>query len=122
MIEQMRKQGVSLGFGHRRSEAVEVSNARASLGQPDATPAEIRERIRALIPSYNPPVLRTDELLEFRFATGPVFDAFGHIAFSLTLWGPQGLLSAADVSTWATRLKRVCAEATSIVGGKAPQS
>jgi DNA-binding IclR family transcriptional regulator len=76
----------------------------------------LREALFQALEGYNP-VGGVDGDVELRSLTAPVFGADGRIAFTLTLWGRPGLMSAAVVREHVTALRATAAAATRAIGG-----
>ena len=93
MLEQIRSRGYGFTLGHDVGSAIEIASHRHSQGSNRITEDEFRRVIHAADGSYNPANLDPDSDYEFHAATVPVFHPDRRIAFTLTLWGPDGEIS-----------------------------
>lgn len=120
MIERIRSRGYAIGIGHERSQHWEDASFRASTGDPLVTTEVLRRRIAAVTDDYNPKDLAEGTNHELRFAQAPVFDANGEVVLALTLWGPAGAISKAQIDDFTAGLVDMAVQATATIGGQPP--
>ena len=90
-----------------------------NLRDPAVSAETLQRGIREVSEGYNIGTLSATEEHELRSLSAPVFGADGRVVLSLTLWGPPGTVSAAEIDHLAQRLIGTAAAATAAVGGAA---
>src|SRR5699024_1500705 len=111
-ISNVRERGYAIGIGHSEGEAIELSAHDAfTTKAPDERENLVRV-VNDAAPTFNIGDVKEDQDYEFHSATAPVFDKNGVCVFSLTVWGPDGLSSGADVQATIKRLTRTAEAAT----------
>jgi flavin reductase (DIM6/NTAB) family NADH-FMN oxidoreductase RutF len=115
MLEQIRQRGYGFTVGHAVGTAIEEASIRHSHGDDRISEEEFRRVIHAADGSYNPQELDEDGEFEFHAATVPVFHPGGSIAFTLTLWGPDGTISHLAMRDLIDRLTEAGEAATHAV-------
>lgn len=112
VLERVRETGHAFGVGHEAGGAIEM----ASLAANQVPSSEERRNLTKVINdashTFNSADIQRDGDYEFHSATAPVFDKDGVCVFSLTVWGPSGTSSGADVLAVFDKLTRA-AEACS---------
>jgi len=111
-LRNVRERGYAIGIGHNEGEAIELTAHDAFMSK---NPEERQHLVRVVsdaAPTFNSGDVKEDEDYEFHSATAPVFDKNGVCIFSLTVWGPDGLSSGADVQATIKRLTRTAEAAT----------
>lgn len=93
MLELIKLRGYGFTLGHGVGSAIEHASAQHSQGTNRISEDELRQVIFAAHSAYNPTDLDPDGDYEFHAATVPVFHPGGDLAFTLTLWGPDGEIS-----------------------------
>lgn len=118
VLQRVRRRGYAIAVGHEPSARLELLSARLNAGDPEVPLPTVTEAIRSVSLSYNPDGFDQRDSLELRSMSAPVFSDGGGIAFTLTLWGPPGMISRATVSEHESRLLEAARQATaSICGG-----
>ncbi len=112
----VRERGYAVALGHQVGAHLESVSTRINEGDPQVSPSLLREALFQALDGYNP-VGDLDGEVELRSLTAPVFGADGKIAFTLTMWGRPGLMTAAAVREHITALRATTAAATRAIGG-----
>jgi DNA-binding IclR family transcriptional regulator len=119
-IERVRSRGFAVSLGHQPSARVESLSARLATGDPDVSSAAVRAAIRDAANCYNPEALIADKVYELRSLSAPVLHPDGRVAFSLTLWGPPGEVTGAELTRRAERLRDTAAASSAAIRHAAP--
>ncbi|HET7139763.1 MAG TPA: flavin reductase [Arthrobacter sp.] len=119
-LDRVRSRGYSIALGHNRGERLESLSTRLNLRDPDVSAEILQRGIREVSEGYNIGTLSATDEHELRSLSAPVFGADGRVVLSLTLWGPPGNVSAAEIDQLAQKLIGTAAAATAAVGGTAP--
>jgi flavin reductase (DIM6/NTAB) family NADH-FMN oxidoreductase RutF/DNA-binding IclR family transcriptional regulator len=118
--ERIRTRGYSIAIGHTRGERLESLSTRINLRDPEVSAEILHRGIREVSDGYNAGTLSNTEEHELRSLSAPVFGADGRVVLTLTLWGPPGTVSTAEIDELASRLIRTAEAATTAVGGTFP--
>jgi flavin reductase (DIM6/NTAB) family NADH-FMN oxidoreductase RutF/DNA-binding IclR family transcriptional regulator len=113
--ERVRRRGYAITIGHEKGERLEATSARLVAGDPGISLGTLRGVVSAVGSAYNPEVLDEDGSYELHALTAPVFLPDGAVAFSLTLWGPPGVLGRAGLDARAARLLETSAAASAAI-------
>ncbi|WP_020659110.1 flavin reductase [Amycolatopsis benzoatilytica] len=118
MLETIRERGFGFTVGHEIGRAIESMGDRRGRDASTAAVRAFRQTIRRASQHYNIEFLSPQRAYEFHAATAPVFHPRHGLAFTLTLWGPNGeipfdtMMAAIDQLVHASRL---CSDALSYV-------
>jgi flavin reductase (DIM6/NTAB) family NADH-FMN oxidoreductase RutF/DNA-binding IclR family transcriptional regulator len=115
VLERVRRRGYAIAIGHEPGARLELLSARLNAGDPEVPLPAVTEAIRSVSPSYNPDGFGQRDSLELRSISAPVFRDGGGVAFTLTLWGPPGLVSRATVADYEARLLDAARQATASI-------
>jgi flavin reductase (DIM6/NTAB) family NADH-FMN oxidoreductase RutF/DNA-binding IclR family transcriptional regulator len=110
--QRVRERGYAITIGHEKGERLESTSARLVAGDPGISLRALRDVITDVGSAYNPEVLDDEGSFELHALTAPVFLPDGSVAFSLTLWGPPGVLGRAGLDARAARLLDTTAAAS----------
>lgn len=117
----VRRRGYAIALGHGIGEHLETVSTRAHAKDPRVDSATLREAILRAAEGYN---LATpiDRPVELRLISAPVFDASGHVAFTVCLWGAPGWLDPEAVAERVRALLSATRAATEALGGSVPSA
>lgn len=118
MLDTIHDRGYGFTVGHQVGRAIESMGHRRSRDPSPEVLREFREAIRRASSSYNIEFLSPQREYEFHAATAPVFHPRHGMVFTVTLWGPGGLISYDAMMAKIDQLvhtARVCSEALSYV-------
>jgi flavin reductase (DIM6/NTAB) family NADH-FMN oxidoreductase RutF/DNA-binding IclR family transcriptional regulator len=113
--DRVRERGYAITLGHDSGAHLESVATRFRDGDPSVTPATLREAIKAAAACYNPPDIGSQESYELRSLSAPVFQDDGQVALMLTVWGPPGTVTRAELDEYAARLLDTAAAATQAI-------
>lgn len=111
-LQNVRRRGYAYGIGHAEGEAIELTAHDAFTSKDPEERSKLVDAVNAAAPTFNMVDVQEDQDYEFHSATAPIFDRDGVCLFSMTVWGPDGKSSGADVKATIERLTRT-AEAAS---------
>lgn len=111
-MNNVRERGYAIGIGHVEGEAIELTAHEAFTRQDPEERAKLLEVVNAAAETFNMAEIQEDQDYEFHSATAPIFDKDGVCLFSMTVWGPDGLSSGADVLATLKRLTRAAETAS----------
>lgn len=117
--DRVRERGYAITLGHDSGAHLESVATRFRDGDPSVTPASLRETIKAAAACYNPADIDSQESYELRSLSAPVFQDDGQVALMLTVWGPPGTVTRAELDEYAARLLDTAAAATQAIRGAA---
>jgi flavin reductase (DIM6/NTAB) family NADH-FMN oxidoreductase RutF/DNA-binding IclR family transcriptional regulator len=115
VLERVRRRGYAIAVGHERCARLELLSARLNAGDPEVPLPAVTEAIRSVSFSYNQDGLEERDGLELRSMSAPVFRDGGGIAFTLTIWGPPGMVSRPTVAEYESRLLEAARRATASI-------
>lgn len=115
VLERVRRRGYAIALGHEPSARLELLSARLNDGDPEVPLPAVEEAIRSVAPSYNTDGLEDRDCVELRSMSAPVFRSAGEVAFTLTLWGPPGMVTRATADEYRRRLLEAARRATASI-------
>lgn len=105
-LERVRERGYAYGIGHIAGEAIEKTAQGAFQSKdPDERNALVKV-VNDAAETFNLVDVQRGRDYEFHSATAPVFDQDGVCLFSMTVWGPDGLMPGEDVLAIFEKLRR----------------
>ncbi|MEV8150994.1 flavin reductase [Arthrobacter sp. NPDC080073] len=117
LTARVRRQGFSLAVGHENLLAMERYASKVNAGDPQASPASLKEVMQVIEDGYNPPQLDPRHTYEFHLASAPVFTPHGTVAFTLNIFGPSRMLSMSDIDRYVDAVKKTAEKATAAIAG-----
>lgn len=118
MLDTIRNRGYGFTVGHQVGRAIEAMGQRRARDNSAEALREFRDTIRRASDGYNVEFLSPQREYEFHAATAPVFHPRHGLVFTITLWGPSGLIAYDGMMARIDQLvhaAHVCSDALSYV-------
>ena len=112
----VRARGYSIAVGHQAGAHLESVATRINAGDPQVSPAALREAFFLALENYNQPD-DPDSGVELRSLSAPVFGPEGRVAYMLTLWGQPNTKTPAEIREAAESLLKTADAATHAIAG-----
>lgn len=113
VLENVQRRGYAIAFGHAAHH--QIKEAAVGWGKRDPSArTELLDRLKHFDLEYNHHPESEDEI-ELRLITAPVYDAEGSLAFGLTLWGPPHPVSQAELRQYVDATLESASQCTKIL-------
>ena len=112
VADRVRQRGYALALGRHEVAHLERTWSRFDDGDPAISLESFRAELRQVAKHFNPENLEREGEFELRSLGAPVYFRDGTVAFSLTLWVPQGTISYTDLQEYVQQMIATCAAAS----------
>lgn len=120
VLKKVRQRGYAIAFGHAAHR--QIKEAAVGWGKRDlSVRMELLDRLKHFDLTYNRHPTSEDQI-ELRLITAPVYDADGSLAFGLTLWGPPHPVSQKELDSYVAATLESAARCTRILQHSIPTS